>query len=63
LQILFTNYVSMAGCKVPQRIDVRWPKYDTTLNIIFSDVILNKKLDPKVFSFAKSEGVEVITLD
>ncbi|HHT9106153.1 MAG TPA: LolA family protein [Candidatus Wujingus californicus] len=63
LQILFTNYVSMAGGRVPQRIDVRWPKYDTTLNIIFSDVILNKKLDPKVFSFAKSEGAEVITLD
>ena len=63
LQAVFTNYATYKECRIPQRIDVRWPAYDTTFSIIFSNIVVNGELDPKVFTLAIPKGAQTITLD
>jgi len=63
LQAVFTNYITNKGCSVPQRIDVRWPAYNTTLGIAFSNIIVNGHLDPKVFRLTVPGGTQTIVLD
>ncbi|MBI2471625.1 MAG: hypothetical protein HYV59_10355 [Planctomycetes bacterium] len=63
LQAVFTNYVTYRECRIPQRIDVRWPAYDTTFSIAFSNIVVNGKLDPKIFTPAASKGAQAVTLD
>ncbi|MDO8140796.1 MAG: hypothetical protein Q6358_04800 [Candidatus Brocadiales bacterium] len=63
LQAVFTNYVTYRECRIPQRIDVRWPAYDTTFSITFSNIVVNGALDPKVFTLATPKGAQAITLD
>lgn len=63
LQALFSNPAAINGCKVPQRIDVRWPVYSTTLSMTFSNITVNGVLDPKVFAPAMPEETETINLN
>lgn len=63
LQALFTNYTTLNGCRMPQRIDVRWPSYNTTLTIIFSNIVVNRTLDLKMFTVATPKGAQIVTLD
>ena len=62
LQALFSNPAAINGCKVPQRIDVRWPAYSTTLSMTFSNITVNGVLDPKVFAPAMPAETETISL-
>ncbi|MGQ3684324.1 MAG: hypothetical protein ACUBOA_04820 [Candidatus Loosdrechtia sp.] len=59
LQALFTDYTTVEDCRVPQRIDVRWPSYETTLGITFSLIGVNIPLDPKVFTPSIPGGVQI----
>lgn len=63
LQAVFTNYITQNGCRIPQKIDVRWPAYNTTLSITFSDITVNGALDPKLFTLTIPEGAHIITLN
>jgi outer membrane lipoprotein-sorting protein len=63
LQAVFTNYTTQKECRIPQRIDVRWPAYDTTLAITFSNITVNSAIDPKLFTLSIPEGARVITLN
>lgn len=63
LQALFTNPVTINGCRVPQRIDVRWPVYSTTLSMTFSNITINVIPDPKVFSPAMPKETETVDLN
>ena len=63
LQAVFTNYATYKECRIPQRIDVRWPAYDTTFSLTFSNIVVNGKLDPKIFMLAIPKGAQTITLD
>ena len=63
LQAVFTNYATYGKCRIPQRTDVRWPAYDTTFSIVFSNIIVNGKLDPKIFTLVTPKGAQTITLD
>ena len=56
LQAVFTNYATYNECRIPQRIDVRWPAYDTTFSLAFSNIVVNGKLDPKIFTLAIPKG-------
>lgn len=63
LQAIFTNYTTQRECRIPQRIDVRWPAYNTTLGITFSNIAVNGILDPKLFTLSIPERAQIITLD
>lgn len=63
LQAVFTNYTTQNECRIPQKIDVRWPAYDTTLSITFSDIAVNGVLDPKLFTLTIPEGAHIIPLN
>ena len=63
LQALFSDSAAINGCKVPQRIDVRWPAYSTTLRMAFSNITVNGVLDPRVFVPAMPEETETVNLD
>ena len=63
LQAVFTNYTNQTGCRIPQRIDVRWPVYNTTLSITFSNIIINNVLNPKMFTLTIPEGAQTINID
>ncbi|MFN3532505.1 MAG: LolA family protein [Candidatus Brocadia sp.] len=63
LQAVFTNYTTQKECRIPQRIDVRWPAYNTTLSITFSNITVNGMLDPKLFTLSIPKGAQVITLN
>lgn len=63
LQALFTDYTTQNDCRIPQKIDVRWPAHNTTLSITFSDMVVNGALDPKLFTLSISEGAQIITLN
>jgi outer membrane lipoprotein-sorting protein len=63
LQAVFTNYATFGECRMPQKIDMRWPMYDTTLSITFSQVTVNNTLDPKVFTFTIPKGAQTVTID
>lgn len=63
LQAVFTDYTTQNGCRIPQRIDVRWPAHSTTLSIAFSQIIVNGILDPKLFTLSIPKGAEIITLN
>ena len=63
LQAIFTNYTTNNGCRIPERIDVRWPSYNTTFTMIFSHIVVNSKIDPKVFTPSIPKGAQTITLD
>lgn len=63
LQALFTDYTTQNDCRIPQKINVRWPAHSTTLNITFSDMIVNGALDPKLFTLSIPEGAHIITLN
>ena len=63
LQALFSNYITQNDCRIPQKIDVRWPAYDTTLSITFSDIAVNGVLDPKLFTLTIPEGAHIIPLN
>ncbi|MCF6147841.1 MAG: hypothetical protein E3K37_04190 [Candidatus Kuenenia sp.] len=62
LQAVFTNYFTFETCRLPQRIDVRWPLYNTSLGITLSDIVVNNQLDPKIFTPAIPNGVEIVYL-
>ncbi|MCF6158335.1 MAG: DUF4292 domain-containing protein [wastewater metagenome] len=62
LQALFTDYGTYDGCRIPQEVHVRWPRYETTLTITFSEVAVNISLDPKVFTPTISKKVQTIHL-
>lgn len=63
LQALFTDYTTQNDCRIPQKIDVRWPAYNTTLSITFSDIAVNGVLDPKLFTLTIPEGAQIILLN
>ncbi len=63
LQALFSNHAVINGCQVPQRIDVRWPAYSTTLSMTFSNITVNGVLNPKVFAPAMPKETETIILN
>ena len=63
LQAVFTNYSNQTGCRIPQRIDVRWPVYNTILSITFSNIIINNVLNPKMFTLTIPEGAQTINID
>lgn len=63
LQAVFTDYATYKGCRIPQKIDVRWPAYGTTLSIVFSNIVVNGNLNPKIFTPAIPRGAQTITLD
>lgn len=63
LQAVFTDYINKNGCRIPQRIHVRWPSYNTTLSITFSNITVNGVLDPKLFTLSIPKGTEIITLN
>lgn len=63
LQAVFTDYTTLNGCRLPQRIDVRWPAYNTTLSVMFSQITVNGLLDPKLFTLSLPKEAQVITLN
>jgi outer membrane lipoprotein-sorting protein len=63
LQALFTDYTTQNDCRIPRKIDVRWPAHNTTLSITFSDIVVNGALDPKLFTLSIPEGAQIITLN
>lgn len=63
LQAVFTDYTTQNACRIPQRIDVRWPAHGTTLSIAFSQITVNGILDPKIFTLSIPKGAEIITLN
>ena len=63
LQAVFTNYTTFGECRIPQRIDMRWPMHDTTLSITFSQITVNNTLDPKVFTLTIPKGAQTVTID
>lgn len=63
LQALFTNYTAYNDCRIPQKIDMRWPSYKTTLGIVFSHIEVNTPINPKVFTPAIPGGTQVINLN
>ncbi|MEP9410519.1 MAG: hypothetical protein HRF42_03815 [Candidatus Brocadia sp.] len=63
LQAIFTDYTTQSGCRIPQRIHVRWPAYNITLSIAFSNITVNGVLDPKLFTLSIPKGTEIITLN
>lgn len=63
LQAVFANYTTYNECRIPQRIDVRWPACNASMGIAFSNIAVNKTLDPKVFMFTIPKGAQAITLD
>ncbi len=63
LQAVFTDYTTLNGCRIPQRIDVRWPAHSTTLSITFSNITVNGTLDPRLFTLPMPKGAEIITLN
>lgn len=63
LQAIFTNYTTQNECRIPQRIDVRWPAYNTTLSITFSNITVNGVLDPKLFTLSIPKDAQVIILN
>ncbi len=63
LQAVFTDYTTQNGCRIPQRIDVRWPAYNTALSVTFSQITVNGTLDPKLFTLSIPQGAEIITLN
>ncbi len=63
LQAVFTNYTTQNECRIPQRIDVRWPSYKTTLSITFSHIVVNGALDPELFTLSIPKDAQVITLN
>lgn len=63
LQAVFTDYITLNSCRIPQRIDVRWPAHNTTLSITFSNITVNGALDPKLFTLSVPKGAQIITLD
>lgn len=63
LQAIFTDYTTQQECRMPQRMDVRWPSYNTTLSITFSNIAVNGILDPKLFTLTIPNEVQIITLN
>ena len=63
LQAVFTNYSTHKECKLPQRIDVRWPAYNTTLGITLSNITVNEILNPKVFTLTIPPSAQTINVD
>lgn len=63
LQAIFSNYITHNGCRIPQRIDARWPEYSTALGIAFSHITVNTEFNPKVFTPTIPKGAHVIGLD
>ncbi|MDR4507183.1 MAG: DUF4292 domain-containing protein [Candidatus Brocadiaceae bacterium] len=61
LQAVFRDYDAYDGCRVPRKIDVRWPGNNAALSIEFSDIVINEALDPKVFRLTAPEGVKTIS--
>ena len=60
LQAVFTDYSDFDSCRLPQRIDVRWPTYNTSMGITLSDIIVNSPIDSKIFTFTIPNGVEAV---
>lgn len=63
LQAVFTDYITINECRIPQRIHVRWPKSSAYLTITFSNIVVNSMLNPKVFIPSIPEEAQTITLD
>ena len=63
LEAVFTNYTTQNECRIPQKIDVRWPTYNTTLSITFSHITVNGVIDPKLFTLSIPEETQIITLN
>jgi hypothetical protein len=62
-QAIFTNYAAYNGCRIPQKIDVRWPEHKTSLSMTFSNIRANETLDPKVFNLTIPKEAHTIVLD
>ncbi len=63
LQAVLTDYLVLNGCRVPQKIHVRWPKSDASLSITFSNIVVNGVIDPKVFTPSIPKEAQIVTLD
>jgi len=63
LQAVFTNYSTFEYCRLPQRIDVRWPSRDASIGITLSEIIINSQLDPKIFTPAMPNDAEIVHLE
>lgn len=63
LQAIFTDYITLKECRIPQRIHVRWPGNNTALSITFSDITVNGVFDPKVFTLSIPKEVQTVVLD
>ncbi len=54
------KYQIIGGCSLPRRLDIHWLTGDTHLTLSLSNVIINEKLDPKVFKLSIPKGVETL---
>jgi len=63
LQAVLTNYSDCEERRLPQRIDIRWPEYDTIIGITFSKIEVNKSVDPKIFKPRQPDGAKLIYLN
>lgn len=62
MKALFDDFEDVDGCYVPKRIEVYWPRGDTSLIIQLTDVSLNEGLNPDIFRFKRPENVDIIHL-
>lgn len=63
LQAVFTDYITLKECRIPQRIHVRCPGNNAALSITFSNITVNGMLDPKVFTLSIPKEVQIVILD
>lgn len=62
-QAVFSDYAACQDRRFPQKIDIRWPLYDSALSITFSRMMVNGALDPRVFSLTLPGSAEAVTTD
>ncbi|HHT9134998.1 MAG TPA: LolA family protein [Candidatus Avalokitesvara rifleensis] len=62
MKALFDDFEDVDGCHVPKRIEVYWPRGNTSLIIQLTDISLNEELNPDIFRFTEPENVEIIRL-
>lgn len=63
VQAVFTDYITLKGTRIPQKIHVRWPGNNAALSITFSNITVNEVIDPGVFTLSIPKEVQMISLD
>ncbi len=60
--ILFDNHIDLDGCKVPQSVNIIWPKEKSSFQLLFKDFTVNKDLPDSVFQFSMPENSDMIPI-